>query len=125
VDRRAARAAVLFTHNPSDSGDDCLALGVRQKIDLHLDPLADPILLLSLEEHAAHTEIDHLTGVPIYFGNGAHTRWPFHMVTTCAARLQTFHTRRQSKKRPEDLKALSHSVSASKPAASFVIGVFP
>jgi hypothetical protein len=47
------------------------------------------------------------------------------MVATCAPRFQAFHIGRESKKRPEWVNALSHSVSASKPGASFVIAVFP
>ena len=66
----------MFAYHVSDPGHDGLALGLREKIDFHLDALTELIGLLQLQQHSGHAQVQDLPCAPFRFGNRAHTRRP-------------------------------------------------
>ena len=94
MNRGAMGFAAMFAHHVSDSGDDSLAIGLCEKVDFHLDALADLVGLFQLQQGSGHTQIQDLPCVPFRLCYRAYARRPSHVMSTGAPRLDLSHRSR-------------------------------
>jgi hypothetical protein len=81
----------MLAHDVSDPGDDGLALGLREKVDFHLNALPYPKGLFQLQQRPAHTQVQNLPCAPFRLGNRADARRPSDVMPAGAACLDRGH----------------------------------
>jgi len=87
----------VFPHNVTAPGNDCLAVGTVEEVDLDLHELAQRISMLELQEGARYAQVEHPAIVPLGSVLGPDSGWPGNFLSARAIGVLPRHRRRESK----------------------------